>query len=357
MSAGRLLLTGTAGIAVALAAACDSGGDVRPAPTASPDGRVAASVATLTAAAFADKPGCSAAVGVEGRVVWAGARGLADVAADEPLSPATVFDIASVSKQFTATAVLLLAADGRLTVGDPLAKHLDGLPGWLGRVTLSQLLHHTSGLPEYGELLIGQGHALTDRTTHAQAVRALTGAKAPRFAPGARFEYANSNYVLLAEVVHAASGSPLPEFLADRVFGPLGLAMTLDPTGAVKGRALSYERDAPLAWAWQQIGDGAVLTTPTELVRWADNYRTGRLGGRDLLTAQLADPVDVDPRARYAAGIVAHPNGGLSHNGSWAGYRSAFRISPDRRTAVAVACNAAELTPELVAEQLEKIWS
>jgi CubicO group peptidase (beta-lactamase class C family) len=354
MRTGRLLL---AGFAAVLVAACDSGGDGRPAPTASPDGRPAASVATLTAAAFADKPGCSAAVGIEGRVAWAGARGLADLAADEPLTPATVFDIASLSKQFTATAVLLLAQDGRLAVGDPLSRHLDGLPAWLGRVTLSQLVHHTSGIPEYGDLLRRQGHEVTERTTHAQAVRAVTGAKAPRFAPGARFEYSNSNYVLLAEVVRAASGTPLPRFLADRVFGPLDLAMTLDPTGAIKDKALSYEGEAPVAWPWEQVGDGGVQTTPTELVRWADNYRTGRLGGRDLLTAQLADPVEVDARARYAAGILTHPDGGLSHDGSWAGYRSAFRISPDRRTAVAVACNAAELTPELIAEQLDSIWS
>jgi CubicO group peptidase (beta-lactamase class C family) len=354
MRTGRRLL---AGVAVVLVAACDPGDDPRPAPTASADGRVTASMATLTAAAFVDKPGCSAAVGIEGRVAWAGARGLANVAADEPLSPATVFDIASVSKQFTATAVLLLAADGRLAVDDPLAKHLDGLPRWLGRVTLSQLLHHTSGVPEYGDLLSGRGYEITERTTHAQAVRSITAVPRPAFAPGARFEYSNSNYVLLAEVVHGASGTPLPRFLADRVFGPLDLAMTLDPTGTVKGKALSYEGDAPVAWPWQQIGDGGVQTTPTELVRWADNYRTGRLGGRELLTAQLADPVEIDPRARYAAGIVAHPSGGLSHNGGWAGYRSAFRIAPDRRTAVAVACNAAELTPELIAEQLEKIWS
>jgi CubicO group peptidase (beta-lactamase class C family) len=356
MPAGSLVAAVAAGVLV-VTTACESGGDGGPAPTGSPDGRSAASATTLTAAAFADKPGCSAAVGIEGRVVWAGARGVADVASGAPLTQATVFDIASVSKQFTATAVLLLATDGRLTVTDPLARHLDGLPAWLGRVTLSQLIHHTSGVPEYGELLISQGHALTERTTHAQAVRGIAAVPRPRFAPGTRYEYSNSNYVLLAEVVRAASGTPLPEFLAARVFGPLDLAMTLDPVGAVKGKAASYEGDAPVAWPWQQVGDGGVQTTPTELVRWADNYRTGRLGGRALLAAQLADPVDIDARARYAAGIVMHPDGGLSHNGGWAGYRSAFRVSPDRHTAVAVACNAAELTPELIAEQLGNIWS
>ena len=94
-----------------------------------------------------DEPGCSAAVGIEGTVAWAGAHGIADRAARRPLTPGSVFDIASVSKQFTAAAILLLAQSGKLGLTDTVATYLDGLPGWSGKVTIAQLIHHTSRSP------------------------------------------------------------------------------------------------------------------------------------------------------------------------------------------------------------------
>jgi CubicO group peptidase (beta-lactamase class C family) len=322
---------------------------------------VTASVATLTAAAFPDQPGCSAAVGRDGTVVWAGARGLADRAAGTPLTPATVFDIGSVTKQFTATAALLLAADGKLGLDDPLSRHVSGLPAWQGRITVSQLIHHTSGIPDYPDLLRRQGTASTDRVTSERARRAITAVTRPDFPAGARFAYSNSNYLLLGEVVGAASGAPLPRFLAARVFEPLGLTMTLDPTGPVPGKAMSYVSgsDAPAVWPWETAGDGGIQTTPTELVRWGDNYRTGKVGGAALLDAQVADPVrtDLGRGVRYAAGILVDGDGGLSHEGGFAGYRTAFTVNADRRVAVAVACNTAERYPGPLAEQLEHIWA
>jgi hypothetical protein len=94
----------------------------------------------------------------------------------------------------------------------------------------------------------------------------------------------------------------------------------------------------PAGSRWEQVGDGAVQSTPSELVRWADNYRTGRLGGEPLLDAQLADAADAGG-GRYGAGIVHRPDGALEHGGSWAGYLTEFFVSEDRRTAVAVTCN------------------
>ena len=338
--------------AVAVLTACTGGGD--PVPSTSSAGvpssgsledRGARSDAVL-AAVPADGPGCSAAAAVEGRVVWANARGLADVASGTQLTTATRFDIASVSKQFTATAVLLLSFDGALAVTDRLSKHVSGLPGWADQVTIDQLIHQTSGIPDYALLLTQQGIPLTTPTTQQDALDALARVTDLKFRPGSTHEYSNSNYLLLAEVVKAVSGQPLPQFLANRVFRPLKLDMAVQPGGRAADVAVGYQqlnkKLTPIDPQWQQVGDGAVITTPTELARWGDNYRTGQIGGPQLLKAVTAGavPTASDPQApRYGSGIYLLPDGTLGHNGSWGGHMTVLTISPDRRTTLATSCN------------------
>ena len=320
--------------------------------------------ALLTRRLDSDKPGCSAAVGVDGTVVWAGARGVADLASGQDLNTDTIFDIASVSKQFTATAILLLAADGGLSTGDPVSVHLPGLPTWAEQVTIAHLLHHTSGLPHYSEILEAQGYLPSQGTTQAQAVQALAHSPALRSRPGSRYEYGNSSYLLLAEIVRSVSGMPLPRFLQERIFEPLGLGMTMDPTADIPGKAIRHTdaldgRGLQAAdRGWEQIGGTGVQATPSDLVRWADNYRTGKIGGRRLLDAQLADTVESNlPGTAYGAGIAIKPDGALFHDGGLPGVGTYFEIMADRHTAVAVACNFEDVNPAFLAEELRKIWA
>jgi CubicO group peptidase (beta-lactamase class C family) len=354
-------------VALALVA-CTAGGPSGASPASAEADHAGASEDVLERHLPPDEPGCSAAVGVEGGVVWAGARGAADLDSGRALDESTTFDIGSVSKQFTATAVLLLVQDGRLTLDDPLARWVPGLPGWSQEVTIDQLLHHTSGIPDYTKLLLDAGFQLTDQATQGDAIAALAGVDLTS-PPGSRFAYSNSNYVLLAEVVQAAAGQSLPEFARGRIFEPLDLDMRIDPSGASpdnadESSARPYVR-APAggAWAaggsrWTQVGDGSIRTTPSELVRWADNYRTGKLGGDRLLDDQLRDPVDAGG-GRYAAGIVLGRDDELTHDGAWAGFLTTFSVSPDRRLAVAVSCNgdAGRATPLDIAAALRSEWS
>ncbi|MFV8315374.1 serine hydrolase domain-containing protein [Mycobacterium sp. 23] len=317
----------------------------------------------LDTAVKPDGPGCSAAVGVEGKVAWTGVAGLSDTDNGAKITSETVFDIASVSKQFTATAVLLLAAAGKLTVEDSLAQYLPEMPPWAANVTLAQLMHHTSGIPDYVGLLQEQGFSYADRTTEAQALRALAGAPELVFKPGARFEYSNSNYLLLGEIVHRLSGKPLPDYLSSEIFTPLSLTMVMDPIAKIPAKALSYtETQAGEYQAadskWEQVGDGGIQTTPSQLVRWADNYRTGKVGGPSLLDAQLSGAVPTEPGSgdRYGAGIYSLANGMLDHDGAWAGFVTALRVSSDRRTSVAISCNVDKQDPEALADALDRIW-
>jgi CubicO group peptidase (beta-lactamase class C family) len=340
------------------------GGDSEPAaedsPTSSHDA-ASRSQAAIDGLVQPDDPGCSAAVGVDGEVVWEGVQGVADLDQGKRITPETVFDIGSVSKQFTASAVLLLAADGNLSLDDPLSRHVSGLPAWADTVSVDQLLHHTSGIPEYIDLLIDEGHEFTDQVSQEQTLQVLATVPSLGFAPGSRWQYSNSNYVLLAEVVKQVSGEPLPAFLSSRIFQPLHLTMVMDPEPANPQKALSYAKEAqgfsPLDFHWEQVGDGSIHTTPHELVRWADNYRTGAVGGDDLLTAQTADPVEAQGAYRYGAGIFVNQDGMLWHDGDWEGFLTAFWVSDDRRTAVAVSCNINEGAAGPIATTLMSIWT
>lgn len=307
--------------------------------------------AVLAAHLDADRPGCSAAVGRDGTVAWAGARGLANVATGEELTTASVLDLASVSKQFTATAVLLLAEEGALSLDDSLADWVDGMPADASEISLNDLMHHTSNIADYTDLLDAE---FSESTTQQDALDAI--AALPRLRGGDGFSYSNSNYVLLAEVVEAASGMPLAEFLDERIFAVLELDMRLEPAYDGPTVAQSYEDGVPLDWGWLQVGDGSIYTTPSELVRWADNYRTGELGGSAVLEAQVAGAVDTGEGTKYGAGIEVAADGSLSHLGGWEGYVTVFGVSADKSTAIAVMCNSTEADAIAIAEGLRALW-
>lgn len=316
----------------------------------------------LDDAVNATTPGCSAAVGSKGTVVWAGVRGIADTATGDKITPDTVFDIGSVSKQFTAAAILLLTDAGKLTLGDSLSQHMPDFPKWAATVTIDQLIHQTSGIPEYEGLLVKQGFAVSDRTTQEQALQAVAAVPQLNFKPGSQFRYSDSNYLLLGEIAHRVSGEPLPQFLSAQIFGPLGLGMVMDPVGDVPHKAVPYAGGSDgyrmTTSAWEQVGDGAVQASPSQLVQWGDNYRTGRVGGPKLLERQLAGAVEIGPGVpvHYGAGIYIKADGTLDHDGASPGFVTAFRVSKDRLTSVAVSCNTDDQIPEALADSIAKLW-
>jgi len=293
----------------------------------------------------ADEPGCSAAVGKEGDVVWTGARGIADLATGRPIETSTTFAIGSVTKQFTATAVLLLVHDGDLSLDDPLSTWVPGLPPWSGSVTVGQAMHHTSGIPDYADRRLEAGIAETVPRTEGDTRAEIAALPDLEFPPGDRFQYSNSNYVLLGEVVRAVAGR-VQDVVEERIFEPLGLAMEFDPSGwqpdtTDPSSARGYLRNPstgewePGGVRWEVSGDAGIQTTPSELVRWADNYRTGRVGGERL----LADAVPEDDAVPYGAGIYHDRDGSLVHDSEAPGHLAVFFVTPDRGTAIAVACN------------------
>jgi CubicO group peptidase (beta-lactamase class C family) len=298
-----------------------------------------------------NKPGCSAAVGVDGKVLWAGAGGLADLKAGTPVTTETRFDIASVSKQFTATAILMLQREGLLDVDDPIGEYVGGLPPWGATVTLDQLIHHTSHVPDFWVELDNVGIGFADAADQKTTLRAI--ARETRLDSETGFAYSNSNYVLLAEVVARVSGQPLPEFLAERIFEPLGLEMVVDPTLHAPDVALAYGDNLELEESgWTAYGHTGIITTPTQLALWGDQYRTGPIVQDDFDDGAVYEAEG----EYYAAAMDIEVDGDLNHTGRWGGYVSDFTVSADRDTTIAVVCNGHLSNRFGLAAALWKIW-
>jgi CubicO group peptidase (beta-lactamase class C family) len=297
-------------------------------------------------------PGCSAAIAVRGDLVWAGARGLADLSSATPLTTSTRFDIASISKQFTATAVLLLQRDGLLSLSDPVSQYIAGLPRWANETTLDSLVHHTARLPDYWIELDREGIGFREAADQAITLAAI--ARERDREPGEGYFYSNSHYVLLATVVENVSGQSLPDFLQARVFEPLALDMALAPTLLGPDIATSYEVDLSIQQgAWSAYGHTGIITTPTALALWGDEYRDGTIVGDDYATGAISD----NDGARYGAGIYLNDDGTLSHSGRWGGYLSNFRVSVDREVVMAVACNGRAAPRGDLANGLWELWA
>lgn len=351
-----------------LLGACSTGGDDTAATTVT--SATSATTATTAAAATTDPaaatrarfarvgptdPGCTIAVARDGEIVFAEAYGAARLDPLTPMTTGTVVDIGSTSKQFTATALLLLAEEGRLSLDDRLATHVPTLPAWAAGPTLRQLMHHQSGIPDYIALLEAAGIATTDPASDADSLAVLGRVTALDFEPGTQWAYSNSNYFLMARVVLAVTGRDLGEYLAATVFEPLGLAMVMDPTARIPTKAVSYEgvgtartvADSP----WEQLGDGAVQTTPTELVRWATQYWAPTLGSPALAAARLDGAADTGVGGRYGAGIAEADVPGLgrvlTHSGGWGGFVTSFSVLPDRRLALAATCTSPDTAEKL----------
>jgi CubicO group peptidase (beta-lactamase class C family) len=320
------------------------------------DTRAIAATRAIYSSIADDDPGCTVAVGRGGDVIFAEAYGASLLDPQVPMTTDTVVDIGSTSKQFTATAIALLAEDGRVDLDAPLTTYVPNLPAWSEQVTVRQLIHHQSGIEDYIVLLVESGVALTDPADDADALRVLNEATQLRFEPGTGWEYSNSNYFLLAQVVLNVTGDDLGTFLSREVFEPLGLRAVMDPTAAIAEKATSYG-DAGGKWQvadspWTQLGDGGVQTTPSELVHWASQYWAPTIGGADINAIRFDDAVEVDPEEasapRYGFGMMEFELDGhriLSHSGGWGGFVTTFLVVPDEQLVVTGTCIAPESVP------------
>jgi CubicO group peptidase (beta-lactamase class C family) len=313
-------------------------------------------------------PGCALAVVADGRVVLARGYGFADLARRLPITPRTVFDIASTSKQFTAASVLLLAAQGRLSLDDDVRSYLPELARHDGVITLRQLLHHTSGLPNYIDLLVAAGKRYDQVTTDEDALALLARAPQLEFPPGTAFRYNDSGYFLLSLVVKRVSGRSLRELAAENLFAPRGMTDTVfvdDPGRVPRRRAVAYSPAAGGGFQadpsnWEQTGDGGVNTTVIDLAKWAVSLDDPKAADRALVAAMMTPGSLADGRPlSYAGGLFLDRFNGqrrVRHPGSWRGWSSELMRLPDRRLSVITLCNRDDADPSTLCERVAELY-
>jgi CubicO group peptidase (beta-lactamase class C family) len=312
-------------------------------------------------------PGCAVAVSVDGQPILARAYGMADLEHDVPNTPNTIFEAGSVSKQFTAAAVLLLAKDGKLSLDDPARKYVPELPDYGSPLTIRHMLNHTSGLRDWGSVAGIAGWPRTTRAyTHAHVLDIVARQRSLNFTPGTRWSYSNTGYNLAAVIVLRVSGMSFADFTRQRIFEPLGMTRTSwrdDYGRIVKNRAMSYSEDGAgyrTLMPFENVhGNGGLLTTVGDLLKWNQNFVAPAVGDRAFVAEQERPGKFNDGRAHgYALGLQVGSYKGLreiSHGGATAGYRAYLSHYPEAKTAVALLCNAASVAPANIANAVADV--
>ena len=372
---GSLLFLAAAAAAAALPA---RGADGDTPPDTDALAALLAPLANLTTA------GASVGVYYAGRLVHSSTYGFADVENRVPMTPATRTNLGSVSKQFTAWLILQAAAAGNLSLDDPVRDHIPELPAYDGAdIRLHHLVYHTSGVRDLPSVLSFSTREYVGETPRARSVAMIARQSRLRFAPGARWEYSNSNYILLAEVLERlAGGVPLEEQLRAQIFEPLGMTSTelrgdprrLYPRLAKSYISLSGEGDAlgdlaglrSAPHEWTAPGSTGILSTAADLAAWDANWSNNTLGGGADLVARAQAPFGMPPRPpadtvpggsgnQYGAGLIPRTLANESlylHGGMDAGYATLLLRVPSLRLGLFLATTSRAVFPNLDAAMI-----
>jgi CubicO group peptidase (beta-lactamase class C family) len=319
-------------------------------------------------------PGCALGVMSDGELSYAWGYGLASLSPEAPIDATRLFDIASVSKQFTAASIVLLAQQGKLKLTDDVRKYIPELPGYGAPITINHLIWHTSGLRDYGVLLLLSSHDYPEVTTEAQALDIIARQQKLDFPTGTQYRYSNTGYFLLALIVKRVSGQDLNAFSRERIFNPLGMpnAVWRDRFDKpIANLARGHAPDGEGGFVeymsnWEQIGDGALHLSIGEARKWDENFYHAQVGGPELIEEMLRrGKLNNGRQLIYARGLQVDSYRRLRrvrHGGDWVGYHSNLVRFPDQHTSVALMCNSEgidqyELSTKVIDIVLEDVFT
>lgn len=313
-------------------------------------------------------PGAALAVIKDGQIIYERGYGMAKIEDGIVNTPDKVFDIGSVSKQFTAACVAFLVREGKIGLDDDIRKYLPEMPAYGKPVTVRHLLHHTSGLRDYNALLSLAGfRPESDSPTVEEALEVVRRQKKLNYMPGEEYSYTNTGYFLLSQIVERVSGKSLNAFARERIFEPLGMNKTLiqdDHTQIIKDRATGYAKGEK-GWTismsnWDETGDGNVYTTVRDMAKWDQAFYTGEALGKDLVEMmQTTGTLNSGKKIDYAWGLVVTEHKGLKvveHGGSWVGFRAAIVRFPEQTFSVVILANLDAIMPSWLAFGVADIY-
>jgi CubicO group peptidase (beta-lactamase class C family) len=323
-------------------------------------------------------PGAAVAVIKEGEVVHLGCYGLADISRNVPVQPSTSFLLASLTKQFTAMAIMILADDNQCRYSDPLTTFFPQFPNVANTITVEHLLHHTSGIAKFEDVFLEEGwvdkddvfprSAMSTRSrrepTSKDTLESLSW-QALRFPPGEKYEYSNSGYVILAQIVELISKKSFAEFIKKHIFDPAGMPSSdipVDRWREFPNRATSYTstegqyRDIDYTPLNLIYGEDGIFTTIEDMVRWDRILDTEKLVKKaTLVQAFSSGKLNDGSQTNYGYGWAVGP-GYVDHDGAWLGFRTYIRRYLNPRFTVIVLANCAGLNAFRMGDNIARIY-
>ena len=317
-------------------------------------------------------PGAVVGIFMDGRIIYSKGYGVANLDYDIPITPQSVLRIGSISKQFIAMCIAMLAEQGKLSFDDDIRTYLPEMPDYGNQITIRHLLHHTSGIREYLALvnLIGKPEGSVFGYTTRELVELLSRQQKLKFEPGSQFSYTNSGYFLLAEIVTRVSGMKASAFAQENIFEPLGMTQTRfydDPNAIIRNQAFGYspKRDGGYRLDILRsnvIGDLGVITTVEDFLHWDNNFYENKLGAgtKNLITMMSTrGRTSSGEDLSYALGLEFDSYRGLKtmgHGGSAVGYVAEFLQFPEQRFSVVILSNLSSFRPGRIARQVADLY-
>lgn len=312
-------------------------------------------------------PGVAALIVKDGRTVFAKGYGMANLEYDMPITPATVFDLASVSKQFTGFAISTLIQEGKISPDDDIHKYLPDVPQFGKTITIRHLIHHTSGLRDWPATLHAAGWRWDESFRYEDIMQMVKQQRELDFEPGSQYSYSNTGYNLLAAIVAKVSGTPFPEWIDEHIFKPLHMQASLvlsDYSMVISHVASSYyandnkyfkSNDALTAW-----GSSSIFSTVEDLSKWVIHFQQA-LEQKDPVYVRMIETGELNNKQKidYAYGLeVSQRNGitNIAHDGGWAGFRTIISNFPDQKLAVILLSNDGNFDVYTKANVLAKLF-
>ena len=315
-----------------------------------------------------DFPGAAVAVTRDGEIIYKNGYGMANLEYDIPITPTTIFDIASVSKQFAAFAIVTLSHQGKLSIDDDIRTHLSDVPNFGSTITIRHLLHHTSGLRDWVQVLSIAGDLMDDVISFKHILKMARHQKALNFEPGTAYLYSNTGYNLLAEIVETVTRNSFREWTDTHIFKPLGMTNSHfhdDYEMILKNRAYPYQavENGGFKHAVNNttaLGSSSLYSTVEDLAKWILNFDNTRIGEQIVIDQMHERGVlNNGEQINYALGLNIGEYRGLKtvgHSGSWRGFRSHLIRFPDQKFGVVILCNLNTFNPLGLTEKVADIY-
>lgn len=304
-----------------------------------------------------NSPGAAIGIVQGNKLIYTKGYGMANLDYKIPLSADSKFYVASITKQFTAACIALLSIEGKIGLDDNIKEYIPEIPDYGEEITIRNLIHHTSGLRDYLQLMYLSGKSFEDYFTISDGIKFLTKQRSLNFSPGEEHLYSNSGYILMAEIVNRVSGMTIRKYADKNIFQPLGMTNTFfndNHSQITQNRVISYRKQGEdtlkrFVQNFDALGDGNLLTTVNDIFLWDQNFYRKKVGGKEFIDLMLTQGIlNNGDTLQYAFGLEHGNYKGLktiAHGGGFLGFRTQFMRFPEHNFSVIVFSNVADFNP------------